>query len=160
MSPNMGQGANTAIEAVAALTNGLRTLINANYPDKPSERELDNMLDRFNQKQVKRLDTVHGDARYVTRLEALDGKIHWIFARYIMGHCGDLLVGNLARIVAGGGVLDFIPLTVRSGKDWPPCPWQYSWGVAESIDFFKKLSMAFFVALVAVVVGGFGVGRQ
>ncbi|KFG86078.1 putative FAD-dependent monooxygenase [Metarhizium anisopliae] len=157
MSPNMGQGANTAIEAVAALTNQLRTLVKANHPDKPSERELNNVLERFNQKQVRRLDTVHGDARYVTRLEALDGPFHWIFARYIMGHCGDLLVGNLARIVSGGGVLDFIPLTARSGKDWPPCPLQHSFGISESIDFCKKFSIALLVALVAVILG---VGRR
>lgn len=153
MSPNMGQGANTAIEAVAALTNGLRTLINANNPDKPSERELNKMLQNFNQKQVKRLDTVHGDSRFVTRLEALDGVFKWIFARYVMAYCGDLLVGNLARIVEGGGVLDFIPLTVRSGKDWPPCPWQSSWGISESIDFCKKFAMTVLIFLVAVVVG-------
>ncbi|KAM3064986.1 hypothetical protein ACMFMF_011457 [Clarireedia jacksonii] len=152
MSPNMGQGANTAIEAVAALTNSLRTLINANYPDKPSERELNNMLETFNQKQVKRLDTVHGDSQFVTRLEALDGTIKWIFARYVMAYCGDLLVGNLARIVEGGGVLDFIPLTVRSGKDWPPCPWQSSWGISESIDFCKKFVMSVSIVLVAIVV--------
>ncbi|KAI9369039.1 hypothetical protein BJX61DRAFT_549898 [Aspergillus egyptiacus] len=132
MSPNMGQGANTAIEAAAALTNGLRKLIMEHSPDKPPERALTAVLEDFNQKQFKRLETVHGDAQFVTRLEALDGKILRFFARHVMGHCGDLLVGNLARIVEKGSVLDFVPLTVRSGKDWPPCPWQYSWGISDT----------------------------
>ncbi|KID61520.1 FAD-dependent monooxygenase aurC [Metarhizium brunneum] len=160
MTPNMGQGANTAIETVAALTNELRTLVKANHPDKPSEYELNNMLQRFNRKQFRRLTAVHGDARYVTRLEALDGAMHWIFSRYIMGHCGDVLLGNTARIVSGGKVLDFIPLTARSGKDWPPCPWQHSFGISDMIDFCKKMSIAFLIALVAVVLSAFGAGRH
>nr|A0A0M3STX4.1 RecName: Full=FAD-dependent monooxygenase aurC; AltName: Full=Aurovertin biosynthesis cluster protein C; Flags: Precursor [Calcarisporium arbuscula]ALD83629.1 FAD-dependent monooxygenase [Calcarisporium arbuscula] len=151
MSPNMGQGGNTAIESAAALTNGLRKLVTSNYPDKPSERQLSNTLETFNRNQFKRLNTVHGDARYVTRLEALDGTLKRVFARYVMGHCGDLLVGNLARIVAGGGVLDFIPLTARSGKDWPPCPWQHSWGISESIDFCKKFAVASLIVLIVVL---------
>ncbi|KAL4800038.1 FAD/NAD(P)-binding domain-containing protein [Aspergillus venezuelensis] len=109
MSPNLGQGANTAMECAA-----------------PLERSLNCMLEDFNQKQFKRLLSVHGDAQFVTRLEALDGWSLRVFARHVMRYLGDLLVANLSRIVAGGSVLNFVPLTVRSGKDWPPCPLQNS----------------------------------
>ncbi|KAL4875878.1 hypothetical protein BJY04DRAFT_232116 [Aspergillus karnatakaensis] len=152
MSPNIGQGANTAIEAVAALTNRLRKLLLEHHPDNPPERAVSAILKEFNKTQFKRLDTVHGDAQFVTRLEALDGTILRVFARHIMGHCGDLLVGNLARIVQGGSVLDFIPLTKRSGKDWPPCPWHNSWGISESLDFCRNFTLAVLFFLVVYVV--------
>lgn len=152
MAPNMGQGANTAIEAVAVLTNGLRRLVNSSYPDKPPQASLNNLLENFNKKQYKRLLTVHGDSEYVTRMESLNDIWQWWFARYVMEHCGDLLVGNLARIVAGGSVLDFIPLTTRSGKDWPPCPRHNQYGIAETIDFCKQFSAALIVLVAAVFV--------
>ncbi|KAL4960975.1 FAD-dependent oxidoreductase [Aspergillus stella-maris] len=133
MTPNTGQGANTAIECAAVLTNSLRSLLNANHPDKPLEQTLSCMLEDFNQKQFKRLHAVHADARFVARLEALDGWPLRIFARHFMTYCGDIVTENLARAVKGGSVLDFIPLTVRSGKDCPPCSGQHSWGL---LSFF------------------------
>ncbi|KAL4957974.1 hypothetical protein BDW69DRAFT_155076 [Aspergillus filifer] len=164
MTPNLGQGANTAMECAAVLTNRLRTLLADNYPDKPLERSLNDMLEDFNQKQFKRLLSVHGDAQFVTRLEALDGCSLRVFARHVMRYLGDLLVGNLSRIVAQGSVLDFVPLTVRSGKDWPPCPLQNSWGIAESLNFFWACTWAVCFALIVVYVrqkeGGLGLGTS
>lgn len=120
MTPNMGQGANTAIESAAGLSNRLRALTLAKHPEKPSAREIHDMLSEFNQARLPRLTDFHMRSWFVTRLETADGLAFRVLGRYVTQFLGDLFARGIAQIASSGVYLDYIPLTVRSGRDWPP----------------------------------------
>lgn len=120
MTPNMGQGANTAIETAACLSNALRALILAKHPEKPSEREIQDLLSRFNRTRLERLGTIHRDSWVLTRLESADGFAFRLLGRYVVQFLGDFFARGVARTVTTDVCLDYIPLTIRSGRDWPP----------------------------------------
>ncbi|KAE8381997.1 hypothetical protein BDV26DRAFT_300471 [Aspergillus bertholletiae] len=117
MTPNQGQGANTAIEAAAGLANGLFSLNQKAEKTRPSEGEIQQMLDHFNSAQFRRLLATHQSSEFLTRLQACDGLAKSIFARYVAPYCGGTIEGISGQATTGP-VLDFVPLTERSGKNW------------------------------------------
>ncbi|KAE8151568.1 hypothetical protein BDV25DRAFT_171339 [Aspergillus avenaceus] len=127
ITPNQGQGANTAIEAAAGLANVLHALTQEPNGERPSEGEITHLLEQFNRTQHRRLLGVHQAARLVTRLESFDGLANYIFARYVAPRCGDLTVAGIARVSTSGPVLDYIPLTERSGKYWTTVAARTTW---------------------------------
>lgn len=126
MTPNQGQGANTAIEAAAGLANVLFSLSQDSKGQRPTEREMQRELDHFNTTQFQRLLAIHQSSEFLTRLQACDGLAKSVFARYVAPYCGGTIEG-ISGLATTGTVLDFVPLTERSGKDWSPlsswAPW-------------------------------------
>ncbi|KAE8143620.1 hypothetical protein BDV38DRAFT_289532 [Aspergillus pseudotamarii] len=126
MTPNQGQGANTAIEAAAGLTNVLYSLSQEPEGQRPTEGEIQRKLDHFNATQFQRLLAIHQSSEFLTRLQACDGLAKSVFARYVAPYCGGTIEG-ISGLATTGTVLDFVPLTERSGRDWSPvsswAPW-------------------------------------
>jgi FAD dependent monooxygenase len=122
MTPNQGQGANTAIESAAGLANVLYALRQKTEVEMPSGNEISQVLEHFNKAQFRRLVGIHQGSQFLTRLQACDGLVKFIFARYVAPHCGNLTVAGIAGLATSGPFLDFIPLTERSGRDWQPLP--------------------------------------
>ncbi|KAK2877272.1 hypothetical protein FQN49_001277 [Arthroderma sp. PD_2] len=152
MTPNMGQGANTAVESAAALSNGLRALLNKqNGTQKPSGQDIDALLTKFNSKQLERLSGIHNESRLITRMEACDGPIKTFLARHIAPYCGDLVSLNVARVVTNGVVLDYVPLTERLKNKWKPLAQWETWGMAEARDFGNKLLAFIAVVLIPIL---------
>ncbi|KAF7592167.1 hypothetical protein BBP40_000654 [Aspergillus hancockii] len=118
MTPNQGQGANTAIEAAACLANVLHALSQKAEGERLSGSEINHVLEDFNRAHFQRLAGIHQSSEFLTRLQACDGLVKSIFARYVAPHCGDSTVAGVAGLATSGPVLGFIPLTERSGRDW------------------------------------------
>lgn len=117
----MGQGANTAIESAASLSNKLRYLVLSKRPEnaKPSEPEIHALLRQFNRERLSRLFDIHVSSWIVTRLETADGFAFRFVGRYVAQFLGDFFANGVARVVSSNVYLDYIPLTIRSGRDWP-----------------------------------------
>ncbi|KAE8313486.1 hypothetical protein BDV41DRAFT_588138 [Aspergillus transmontanensis] len=126
MTPNQGQGANTAIEAAAGLTNVLFSLHQNTEGKRPSEDEIQRGLSHFNTTQFQRLLAIHHSSEFLTRLQACDGLAKSVFARYVAPYCGGTIEG-ISGLATTGTVLEFVPLTERSGRSWSPisswAPW-------------------------------------
>ncbi|KNG89842.1 putative FAD-dependent monooxygenase [Aspergillus nomiae NRRL 13137] len=126
MTPNQGQGANTAIEAAAGLANVLFSVRQKAEGNSPSEGEIQRMLDQFNTTQFQRLLAIHQSSEFLTRLQACDGLAKSLFARFVAPYCGGTIEG-ISGLATSGTALDFVPLTERSGRGWSPvsswAPW-------------------------------------
>ena len=119
MAPNTGQGANCAIEDAALLANYLRESINkTKNTGKPSNEELNALLERLSQDRVQRLQSIYRLSRVVVRLHARQNLFLRLMGRYYLPHTGDLPADQASKSIAGGVYLDFLPLPDRSGPGW------------------------------------------
>lgn len=146
MTPNIGQGANTAMEAAAGLTNMLHAIT---QDDKlPSSDIIEQALTALTTKHRKRLDAMHMESRWITRLESCQGRMTTAFARYIAPYCGDLFALGVVRNSYNGEVLQFLPLTERAGKNWPELEWWNTWGLSKWRDMCQKIGCRLLVLMV------------
>jgi FAD dependent monooxygenase len=150
MTPNIGQGANTAMEAAAGLANVLHAVTQDN--NIPSAETIEQALTTATHKHRKRLDAIHMESRWITRLEACQGRLTTAFARYIAPHCGDLFALGVVRNSYNGEVLQFLPLTERAGKNWPELEWWNTWGLSKWRDVSLKMGYLFFLLIVIVFI--------
>ena len=118
MTPNFGQGANSAIESAAALSNALHRLLHAQRHTSPSDAELDTLLTAFSQRRRKRTKAMLRQARFVTRLHARDSLVNILLGRYLVPYAGDLPARMAGKVIVGAEKLDFLPLPVRTEKGW------------------------------------------
>lgn len=146
MTPNIGQGANTAIEAAAGLANMLHTITRDNK--LPSTDRIEQALTMTTVKHRKRLEALHMESRWITRLEACQGRLTTAFARYIAPHCGDLFALGVVRNSYNGEVLQFLPLTERAGKNWPELEWWNTWGLSKWREVCQKMGCLFIILIV------------
>ncbi|PNP73499.1 hypothetical protein FNYG_13149 [Fusarium nygamai] len=93
MTINLGQGANCAIEDVAVLTNLLRELLLEKKDIKPTSREIDALLRRFNHMHFPRVSHIYDMSWLVARVHARDGLF-----RKIIGRCGSVGLLAIAEI--------------------------------------------------------------
>ncbi|KAL4812886.1 hypothetical protein BDW67DRAFT_169295 [Aspergillus spinulosporus] len=114
MTPNMAQGANTAIEGAAALANILRRL---SQIDEPSEEDISLLLQRYTRRQHKRLRTVHALSQSVTRVHTRQGRIRKIIGRYVYPYTPRAALHTFDRIIAPAPCLDYVPVPLP-GPGW------------------------------------------
>lgn len=126
------------MEAAAGLANVLYEITRRN--EHPSAETVEKALATTTAKTRKRLDALHVESRWVTRLESCQGLLTTAFARYLAPHCGDLFALGVVRNSYNGAVLDYLPLTDRSGKNWPELEWWNTWGLSKWQDVFWKLA--------------------
>ncbi|PGH18167.1 hypothetical protein AJ80_04554 [Polytolypa hystricis UAMH7299] len=120
IAPNSAQGASMAIEAAAGLSNMLRKLINGGKGlGKPSYLEINAMLHRFNRAQLQRLEDIHTDSHFLVRFQASNGLLARAYA-CMAPYPRDFMTDGIVRAVTGAMILDYIPLTGYSGKEWRP----------------------------------------
>src|ERR1700730_2800836 len=95
MTPNLGQGGNSAIESAAALSNSLKRLLsNATY-ERPSFEDVTHSLRSFQKIREVRAKGAFEMSNKMTRVEAMKGLPERMLALYIAPCTGDWL-GNLA----------------------------------------------------------------
>jgi FAD dependent monooxygenase len=115
MTPNLGQGANMAIEDAAALATLLSSLLKRRGNlDLPSTAQIESLLQQYRQARYRRVCSVYNQSRFLVRLQARDGLFHTLFGRYYAPYAGDLPADVASETIAGGGICEFIP---RSSKD-------------------------------------------
>lgn len=118
MAPNTGQGGNCAIEVAAALASLLRKLVQDNPSGQPSLEQIQDTLQKYQNKRYTRMNQICIVSWIVLRIHALDGLLFRLIARYVTQWNQDLQAKMLAKISAGGETIDFLPIpTVSSSKD-------------------------------------------
>lgn len=121
MTPNLGQGANCAIEDAAALANKLHDALRAKHPgDKLYDDEIEDVLSEFSNIQVKRISRIYNVSWIAARLQSRANLVYRVLLRYFAPYAGDKPAKRVLRILEGATVLDFIPLPTRSGPGWTP----------------------------------------
>ncbi|OQD69870.1 hypothetical protein PENPOL_c002G07909 [Penicillium polonicum] len=135
LTPNIAQGANTAIEGAAAVANGLHQLLHHNGLNQPSYDEIQEVLGRYSQSQRKRMKKLHWISHMVTRLQSREGLINKFVGRYIYSHTGNSTFYLTGKMIAQGPVLNYlstpkeIEIGLRAsfdqyGKDGGDMPWK------------------------------------
>jgi hypothetical protein len=132
MTPNLGQGGNSAIESAAALSNSLKRLLsNATY-ERPSFEDVTHSLRSFQKIREVRAKGAFEMSNKMTRVEAMKGLPERMLALYIAPYTGDWL-GNLAsHSSVGAEKLEYLPDTERSFRAKMPFNRNYGVGHEES----------------------------
>ncbi|KAI8065539.1 FAD binding domain-containing protein, partial [Gongronella butleri] len=86
MTPNAGQGGNSAIESVAVLTNELKRMLDAQQLSTrhPTEQQLAAIFERYQKKREKRVKSILKFANNMTRQHALEGPVDKFVALYLI----------------------------------------------------------------------------
>ncbi|KAE8396411.1 hypothetical protein BDV23DRAFT_168217 [Aspergillus alliaceus] len=120
MTPNLGQGANCAIEDAAALANELhRALGCASLDHQLSDMEIDGLLDRFSKMQFARVRRIFQASRIVVRMHTSDNPLYRLVLRYYVPYAGKKPMELMLKLLADATALCFIPLPQRCGAGWP-----------------------------------------
>ncbi|KAL4981505.1 hypothetical protein BDW68DRAFT_192893 [Aspergillus falconensis] len=114
MTPNMAQGANTAIEGAAALANTLRRI---SHIDEPSEDAISLLLEGYAERQQKRLRKVHALSQSVTRVHTRQGRIRKILGRYVYPYTPSAALHSFSHIIAPAPYLEYVPVPLP-GPGW------------------------------------------
>ncbi|RMJ21346.1 FAD binding domain-containing protein [Aspergillus sp. HF37] len=107
MTPNFGQGANTAIEHAAVLANALHRLLESR--EEPSTQELGDALDSVHRRLFPHINTVNWTAWVVVRLQSYRGLLFSLAGRYVVPRLGGYMISFLAWLLAGSVVLEYLP---------------------------------------------------
>ncbi|RCI07459.1 hypothetical protein L249_4529 [Ophiocordyceps polyrhachis-furcata BCC 54312] len=125
VTPNIGQGANMAIEDVAAVANALWS-----QRDKTRRR-----LEMGSIVQAIRLNRTRGVCRqseFLTRMQAHDGLLKSLLVRYALPALHDIPAGSSVVVLGGAQRLAFAPLPARASTQ------ASTWTVARTlVDAFK-----------------------
>jgi FAD dependent monooxygenase len=114
MTPNMGQGGNSAIESAAILSNCIKSALDKN-PQGPNSKQIDESLSLYQSERRKRIKTVYTRASDTTRMEAMDSLTKIIMARYIIPSLGEkLILKMVGDLLKDAPTLDFVEKPTRA----------------------------------------------
>jgi FAD dependent monooxygenase len=119
MAPNIGQGANTAIEDVAVLSSLVNRLINKGTAHSPSSDEIENMLQEYKTLRFERVKSTCGRAKFGARFHARDDWIKAWIGRYVFPRIAGLVESQASSVLVGGGMIDFLPIPERNTGGHP-----------------------------------------
>lgn len=119
MTPNIGQGANMAIEDAAVLTNLLRRLLIENpITRRISDDQVDTLLRQYRNIRYDRTNSIYRSSRFLVRFQARDDLLKTLFGRYYAPYAGDLPADMASKTIAGGEMCDFLPAPKHCGDGW------------------------------------------
>ncbi|CAG7991652.1 unnamed protein product [Penicillium salamii] len=113
MTPNMGQGGNSAIESAASLANYLTTLTQGSSIDLS---DIKNCLAKWQESRKPRTKTVSVSANGLTRLEAGATLKDRIITQHLLPYMSQYLVDKTSKSLMGAEKLDSIPLPPRASQ--------------------------------------------
>ncbi|KAI8065537.1 hypothetical protein BC940DRAFT_320638 [Gongronella butleri] len=117
MTPNVGQGGNSAIESVAVLINELKHTLDTQQLSTrhPTEQQLTATFERYQKKREKRVKSILKFANNTTRQQALEGPVDKFMALYLPKIVGSsVLVKLMVKQLTGSPYLDFVDKPKRS----------------------------------------------
>lgn len=109
MTPNLGAGANAAIESAAKLANHLSRL----HADS-SLVDIRQTLETFHNERRTRIDKITDKSNALTRIETLRDSARKIIAYYVIPALGDWQVDSWTDMVVGAEIFKGLPLPERS----------------------------------------------
>lgn len=114
MTPNLGQGGNSAIESAASLANSLSTLVNGPTKSKTDAQAIHQCLQVWQNIRQKRLAPISQSAYDLTRIEALAGLKEKIIGLYLLPYLHQYLVDQTSATIVGAAKIDSLPLPPKS----------------------------------------------
>lgn len=146
MTPNIGQGANTAIEDAAVLASLINRLVNVDGVCQPSVACMDKLLQEYKSIRYERVRSTCERAKFGARFHTRDSWLKGLVGRYVYPHVSSLIETRACKILAGGNVIDFLPMPDRSVGGHPTGvpkvtkpsqrPWALLWISSLVIFFF------------------------
>ena len=116
MTPNMGQGGNSAIESAVSLANHLTTLTQNSSSNILSLSEIKNCLRKWQNARQSRARKVLISANGLTRLESGATLKDRIISQYLLPYMNQYLVDKMSKSLIGAERLDSVPLPPRSSQ--------------------------------------------
>lgn len=121
MTPNAGQGGNTAIEGAALLTNLLRRTRAEKQGAPFTTEDFTKIFSEYHTSQKPRADIMFQASTVLTRVQTLETGPLSFLASYGIPILGDPFQINIASsLVLGGVKLDFVDKELKRGK----IPWE------------------------------------
>lgn len=114
MTPNMGQGGNSAVESAASLANYLTRLVQSSSNGKIPLEDIKNNLNEFQMARQPRAKEICTAANALTRLEACATLKDKLLALYALPYMTEYLIDRLSEKLAGTEKVDYIPLPPRA----------------------------------------------
>ena len=118
MAPNLGQGANLAVEDAASLTNTLEQLLRETSSRTPTIGELETALGAFNKEEYSRASGIYNSAKSTSRIQARDGLLNTLIGRYFVPYAGNFPTEMAARSIGAGCLLRCLGPPAREGPYW------------------------------------------
>ncbi|POR31659.1 FAD-dependent monooxygenase [Tolypocladium paradoxum] len=120
LTPNLGQGANMAIEDAAALAN---TLWKGDLRRAMTDtRAMDDIIQHLSTSRLAITRQACRQSEFLTRLQAGDGVAKRLLARYVVPILHDLPAASSTATLRGTQRLEFVGLPARAGQQhaaWP-----------------------------------------
>lgn len=118
MTPNIGQGANNAIETAAELANSINKMVNIDKNIAPTTEQLSAYLEEASASRKVRALAVTKAAGAVTRTQVFDGWKNKYLSKFFLQHAGDVFLDNTSDLLVGAAKIDYLPLPERSVNGW------------------------------------------
>ncbi|KAF4591870.1 FAD binding domain-containing protein [Ophiocordyceps camponoti-floridani] len=120
MTVNFGQGANSAMEDAAALTNHIYTSLLQQGVTKPTDEQMTKLLHRLQERQMPRISRIAGASWAAARVHARDGFVFKLVGRYLMPSrvWGGLVDARAFGLMADATALDMLSLPLGLGPGW------------------------------------------
>ncbi|KAJ5787609.1 hypothetical protein N7457_002599 [Penicillium paradoxum] len=114
MTPNIGQGANTAIEDVAVLASLINRTVNMDPSNTPAEDYIEKMLREYKRLRYERAKSTYERSRFGARFHTRDNWLKAFIGRYVFQYVGGLVENQASKNLAGGDMIDFLPQPQRT----------------------------------------------
>lgn len=148
MTPNLGQGANCAIESAAELANSLARIKDESKAS-PSFTSVTSALKSYHKKRHVRANQIVHAANKFTRVEALATGGDVLASLYIMPRLGDILADRGAKVQIGAAKLDALPMPKRALEG--TMPWSENAGIGKEEDRGLRKKLAAPLIILAAV---------
>lgn len=152
MAPNIGQGANMAIEDAAVLANLISSILKQ-PGSAPSASKVEQMLHEFTINRRGRTKAICGHSEFLVRMQANHDMVKRLLGRYLVPLLEDVPAGLSGSTIEGAPNLNFLSLPQRALAEG----WHESfYGSLQSLKFFRpgiKLGLFFSIAVILVVAG-------
>ena len=114
MTPNMGQGGNSAIESAASLANCLSALAYGSLKAMIDVNDIHHCLQQWQKPRQKRVDGIWLSAHQLTRIEALAGIKEKFIGLYLLPYLTTYLLDKTSAGIVAAAKLDCEPLPPKS----------------------------------------------
>ncbi|PQE10413.1 hypothetical protein CJF32_00000960 [Rutstroemia sp. NJR-2017a WRK4] len=139
MTPNLGQGANCAIESAAELANSLAKVLKPEAR-KPTAKDIMKALSLYHENRHVRANLIVKAANKFTRVEALATTGDWLASMFIIPRLGDILADRGAKVQVGATKLDCLPMPKRALEG--TMAWSLNSGIGKEESKKKRAQIA------------------
>ncbi|KAJ5923722.1 hypothetical protein N7454_008967 [Penicillium verhagenii] len=114
MTPNQGQGGNSAVESAAALANSLTELLQKSSTEKIPLEDIKSCLSNWQTARQPRTKEVCIRANALTRLEACATFKDRVIALHLLPYLDNYLLNRASKSFCGAERIDYLPLPPRA----------------------------------------------